>query len=140
MEIYEYNHPMQGQDIAILLQLALHDDTPIPSKDLASILCISTSEVSKALRRCVDSGLLYVNGKERRVNRSGLMEFLAHGLRYAFPATRGSMVRGIPTSASAEPLNSRFLEDSDPPAVWPYAGGKVRGISLAPLYAGAPKP
>ena len=49
------------------------------------------------------------------------------------------MVRGVPTAASAEPLKSRFLEDREPPAVWPYAEGKVRGISLAPLYKGAPK-
>ena|SRR5258707_12590897 len=56
-----------------------------------------------------------------------------------FPSARGSLVRGVPTGASAEPLKSRFLEDGDPPAVWPYAEGKVRGISLAPLYKGAPK-
>jgi hypothetical protein len=67
------------------------------------------------------------------------MEFLAYGLKYAFPPQRGSMVRGVPTAAAAEPLKSRFLEDSDPPTVWPYAGGNVRGISLAPLYRGAPK-
>lgn len=49
------------------------------------------------------------------------------------------MVRGVPTAVAAEPLKSRFLEDKEPPPVWPYADGKVRGISLAPLYEGAPK-
>ena len=49
------------------------------------------------------------------------------------------MVRGVLTAASAEPLKSRFLDDREPPAVWPYAEGTVRGISLAPLYKGAPK-
>ena len=49
------------------------------------------------------------------------------------------MVRGVPTSASAEPLKSRLVGDTDPPTVWPYAEGKVRGIALAPLYQGAPK-
>lgn len=34
---------------------------------------------------------------------------------------------------------SRFLADGDPPEVWPYAEGKVRGIAFAPLYKGAPK-
>jgi hypothetical protein len=47
--------------------------------------------------------------------------------------------RGIPTAAAAEPLKSRFLDDKEPPTVWPYSEGKVRGISLAPLYRGAPK-
>lgn len=49
------------------------------------------------------------------------------------------MARGVPTAAAAEPLKSRFLEDKEPPTVWPYAEGQVRGISLAPLYQGAPK-
>ena len=49
------------------------------------------------------------------------------------------MVRGVPTGASAAPLRSRLLQDTEPPTVWPYAEGKVRGISLSPLYKGAPK-
>jgi hypothetical protein len=67
------------------------------------------------------------------------MEFLAHGLKYAFPPERGALARGVPTAAAAEPLKSRFIESNDPPTVWPYAQGKVRGISLAPLYKGAPE-
>jgi len=130
---------MQGQDIALLLRLAIQDESRLQSKDLADSLSISPSEVSKALKRCVEAGLLYVAGPEKRVNRSGLMEFLSHGLKYVFPPARGSMVRGVPTAASAEPLKSHFLEDREPPAVWSYAEGKVRGISLAPLYKGAPK-
>jgi hypothetical protein len=130
---------MQGQDIALLLRLAIQDGPQLQSKDLAENLLISPSEVSKALKRCADAGLLQVTGSEKRVNRSGLMEFLSHGLKYVFPPARGSMVRGVPTAASAEPLKSHFLEDHEPPAVWQYAEGKVRGISLAPLYKGAPK-
>ena len=130
---------MQGQDIALLLKLSIQNEPAIQSKSLAEELSISPSEVSKALRRCADAGLVHIEGSEKRVNRTALMEFLSHGLRYAFPPERGSMVRGIPTAASAEPLKSRLLEDNEPPAVWPYAEGKVRGISLVPLYRGAPK-
>ena len=130
---------MQGQDIAIVLKLALQSESQVQSKSLADSLFISPSEVSKALKRCAQAGLLYMSGTEKRVNRSGLLEFLTHGLKYAFPAVRGSLVRGLPTAAAAEPLKSRLLEDTDPPAVWPFAGGKSRGISIAPLYAGAPK-
>jgi DNA-binding transcriptional regulator YhcF (GntR family) len=79
---------MQGQDIALLLQLALQDDPRLPSKSLAENLAISPSEVSKALRRCVDAGLLYIADGEKRVNRPALMEFLAHGLRYVWSARR----------------------------------------------------
>lgn len=130
---------MQGQDIALLLKLAIQDEPKLPSKELAASLFISPSEVSKALKRCVDSGLLYISGAEKRVNRTALLEFLGHGLRYVFPPTKGSLVRGMPTAAAAEPLKSRLLEDGEPPVVWPYAEGKVRGIAIAPLYKAAPK-
>ena len=139
MEIYAYNGHMQGQDIALLLKLAIQNEPAIQSKRLAEGLSISPSEVSKALKRCADAGLVYTEGAEKRVNRTGLMEFLSHGLKYAFPPERGSMTRGVPTAAAAEPLKSRFLDDKEPPTVWPYAEGKVRGLSLAPLYRGAPK-
>jgi len=139
MEIRGYNRHMQGQDVALLLKLAILNEPQVPSKNLAESLFISPSEVSKALKRCADSGLLYVSSGEKRVNRSALMEFLAHGLKYVFPPAKGPLVRGVPTAVSAEPLKSRLLEDGEPPAVWPYAAGKVRGMSLAPLYKGAPK-
>ncbi len=139
LEIMGYNLLMQGQDIALLLQLAIQDDPRLPSKSLAENLAISPSEVSKALRRCVDAGMLYIADGEKRVNRPALMEFLAHGLRYVYPPRRGSMVRGVPTAVAAEPLKSRLLQDGEPPTVWPYAEGKVRGLSLEPLYIGAPK-
>ena len=108
---------MQGQDIAILLKLAIQNEPQTPSKELADSLSVSQSEVSKALKRCADAGLIHISGAEKRVNRSGLMEFLAHGLKYAFPPQRGSMARGVPTAAAAEPLKSRLVEDNEPPTV-----------------------
>lgn len=130
---------MQGQDIALLLKLAILNEPGVQSKRLADGLSISPSEVSKALKRCTEAGLVYIEGAEKRVNRTALMEFLSHGLKYAFPAERGSMTRGVPTAAAAEPLKSRLVDDKEPPPVWPYAEGKIRGLSLAPLYKGAPK-
>jgi hypothetical protein len=130
---------MQGQDIALLLKLAVLSNPNVPSKELAAGLHISPSEISKSLKRCVTADLLYISGSEKRVNRTALLEFLAHGLRYVFPPAKGSLVRGMPTAAAAEPLKSRLLEDGEPPTVWPYAEGKVRGISIEPIYKGAPK-
>ncbi len=130
---------MQGQDIALLLKLAIQDEPNLPSKELAASIFISPSEVSKALKRCVNSGLLYLSVTEKRVNQTALLEFLGHGLKYVFLRARGSLVRGVPTATAAEPLKSRLLDDGEPPTVWPYAEGKVRGISIAPLNKGAPK-
>jgi hypothetical protein len=134
-----YNSRMQGQDIALLLKLATLNEPTVPSKELAASLFISPSEVSKSLKRCVEAGLLYVSGSEKRVNGTALLEFLVHGLKYVFPPVRGSMARGVPTATATEPLKSRLLDDGEPPTVWPYAEGKVRGISIAPLYKAAPK-
>ena len=129
---------MQGQDVGLLLKLAI-EDALTPGKQLADALFISPSEVSKSIKRCVATGLLHIGDGGKRVNRSGLLEFLKHGLRYTFPPIRGSMVRGVPTAAAAEPLKSRFVETSEPADVWPFAIGTVRGISFEPLYRGAPK-
>jgi hypothetical protein len=62
---------------------------PCMSLFISNFQSISPSEVSKALKRCVDAGLLHVAGPEKRVNRSGLMEFLSHGLKYVFPSEFG---------------------------------------------------
>ena len=130
--------PMQGQDVALLLKLVLQNESKVTSKDLAKSLFISPSEVSKSLKRSAESGPLHIAHGEKRVNRSALMEFLSHGFKYVFPPAKGSLTRGVPTAAAAEPLKSRFLDDGDPPEIWPYVEGKVRGISLAPLYKVAP--
>ncbi len=130
---------MQGQDIALLLKLATQNDPQVLSKNLAESLFISASEVSKSLKRSAESGMLHIANGEKRVNRSALSEFLSHGFKYVFPPSKGSLVRGVPTSASAEPLKSHFMDDGELPEVWPYAEGKVRGIAFAPLYKGAPK-
>jgi hypothetical protein len=130
---------MQGQDVALLLKLVIQNEPQVQSKDLAESLFISPSEVSKSLKRSAESGLLHISNGEKRVNRSALIEFLSHGFKYVFPPAKGSLARGVPTAAAAEPLKSRFLDDGDPPEVWPYVEGKVRGISFAPLYKGAPR-
>lgn len=130
---------MLGQDIAVLLKLSLQEGARVLSKKLAEELFLPPSEVSKSLNRCKDSGLLYWSDLEKRVNRPALAEFLCHGMRYVFPPDKGGLVRGIPTAAAAKPLNSHFLDDGEPPPVWPYPEGTVRGLSFAPLYKLAPK-
>ena len=73
-----------------------------------------------------------------RPNVSALEEFLIHGLKYAFPAERGGMTRGLPTSYAAEPLKHLISPGAEPIPVWPHSEGKSRGIALAPLYKSVP--
>ncbi len=59
-------------------------------------------------------------------------------MSYVFPAERGELTRGIPTSYAAEPLRSMIAPGNEPAPVWPYEEGPQRGISFAPLYKTAP--
>ncbi len=120
-------------DIPVLLKLTLPGAAEMSFQQLAADLHLSSSEVHASLKRSRLSGLL-VPDAPKSVNRSALLEFLEHGLRYAFPAQRGDLTRGIPTAYAAEPLKSAFQNSAEPPPVWPYVKGKVRGYAFAPLY------
>ena len=120
-------------DIAVLPKVTLQGAAEMSFQQLASDLHLSPSEVHCSCKRSNLSRLLN-QGVRKTVNRTALMQFLEHGLRYAFPVEQGALSRGIPTAYAAEPLRSAIQQGSDPPPVWPYAEGTVRGYSLAPLY------
>ncbi len=120
-------------DIPVLLKLTLPGSSEMSFQQLASDLHLSSSEVHASFKRGRLSGL-FAQDEPKRVNRSALLEFLEHGLRYAFPAERGDLTRGIPTAYAAEPLKGLLQQGTDPPPVWPTVNGKVRGYSFAPLY------
>jgi hypothetical protein len=130
---------MVGQDIVMLLKLSLQRESRVLSKKLANELFLSPSEISKSLHRCREAGLLYWTDLEKRVNRPALLELLSHGLRYVFPPEKGGLTRGIPTATAVEPLKAYFPANTEPPPVWPYAEGTVRGFSFSPLYRSVPQ-
>jgi hypothetical protein len=130
---------MNGLDILVLLKLCALENPRIQSKVLASQLHLSPSEITQSLKRCRASGLLSWSEPDKCVNRAAFLEFLVHGFRYVFPAETGSMTRGIPTGAAAEPLRSRFIDSGEPPAVWPHEEGTVRGFAYEPIHRRAPE-
>jgi hypothetical protein len=67
-----------------------------------------------------------------------LLEFLVHGVKYAFPARHGSESIGMPTAYAAAPLNSKIVASSAAIPVWPDPEGSARGQALFPLYPSAP--
>lgn len=73
------------------------------------------------------------------LNRANVKEFLVHGVKYAFPVHRGGLVRGIRTAHAAPPLDTQIAASSEPPPVWPYAEGSVRGTEFSPLYKNVPE-
>lgn len=125
-------------DICVLLRLTLENAESHSFQQLASDLVLSASEVHGSAGRAEQSGLLRREGRRRLVNRSGLLEFLEHGLRYAFPSEKGALTRGMPTAFAAEPLRSVLHGEVGPVPVWPHAEGTARGYAFAPLYKHAP--
>ncbi|WP_139959575.1 hypothetical protein [Flavicella sediminum] len=126
---------MKPQDVLLLLKVICVDNPQWNQKSIAESLEMSQSEISESVARSKFSGLLDPKGKV--VMKLALLEFLQFGLRYVFPQKPGAVVRGIPTSHSAPPLNN--LINSTEHYVWPYAKGTVRGHSIIPLYSSVPQ-
>lgn len=118
---------LRPADVGVALSLV---EYPGASYDqLHDVLGISRSNAHSAVRRLRLAGL--VRQDERVVVPSSLLEFLVHGVRYAFPASLGASARGVPTS-HAGPMFSHDIVAEDA-VVWPSAKGSVVGQSLAPL-------
>ncbi|MFM7244702.1 MAG: hypothetical protein ACKO40_11115, partial [Planctomycetaceae bacterium] len=124
---------LKPQDLAAAVKFALAGAQTYDQ--LAASLAISKSEAHAAVKRAKAAGLVFA---DRQPNRHGLLEFLIHGVRYAFPADRGRQVRGMPTAHAAPPLSAHIHLGTEPPPVWPDPKGDVRGESFSPLYPGAP--
>jgi hypothetical protein len=150
---------LKPQDVLVLLKIcslasAEASGSRPPMAWLGMELGLSSSEVHAAFRRLRASGLLQAETMTRpgapasprsrgkvdwiRPNISGVEEFLVHGLKYAFPPKRGELTRGIPTSYAAAPLKAHIAKGQEPPPVWPYSDGKVRGFAFEPLYRTVP--
>jgi hypothetical protein len=106
---------------------------------VAADLKMSPSEVHAAIQRLRQARLLHGPEMEDKPNVSGLEEFLLHGVKYAFPAKRGEVTRGMPTSYFGPPLKDQIAPGDELPPVWPWRDGDTRGIALLPLYKTAPE-
>jgi len=120
--------PLKPVDVVVGLRLA---EAPEAKYDeLSHDLGISSSTAHAAVRRLQAAGLL--RPSSRVVNWLALQEFLAHGLRYVFPARPGERVRGVPTAHAGPPLAKHIVANDA--IVWPNAEGPAEGEAIAPLY------
>ena len=114
---------------------------PVNVRNLASKTGLSKSEVSLAMRRCLEAGLAAPDAKTgifMPVSRN-LLEFLIHGLKYAFPAKLGPVMRGIPTAFAAPVLDGKLMSAGELIPVWADGLGQHKGQSIEPLYKTAPQ-
>ena len=129
---------LRPQDVLILVKLLSYQGPRPAMAQMGIDLSISSSEVHAALKRLVLSRLVSNDDSGNRPLLQAVEEFLLHGVKYAFPAKRGEVTRGLPTSYAAPPLNTEIESGSELPPVWPFPDGKQRGVSLEPLYKTAP--
>jgi hypothetical protein len=144
-------HP---QDIVVLLKLVASRDLNKrwTYAELSKELLMSASQVFRSAERAEAAHLLVTppvhfppgSGEDLpRVwmwpNNNNLLEFLLHGVKYAFPVERGGTTRGIQTAEAASPLIQHFPEVFPLPPVWPYPDGLVRGIAFSPLSKNVPQ-
>jgi hypothetical protein len=118
----------------VLLRLSLADAMPTYAV-LADELGLGASEVHAAIARAQAAQLVFKDASgEPQLVRHALLTFVLHGARYAFPAVRGEMTRGLPTVYAAPPLDTLIKQPNELPFVWPDKLGEVRGMALYPLY------
>jgi DNA-binding Lrp family transcriptional regulator len=129
---------LKPQDIVVALKLFRYPQKRPPFSVMATDLGLSPSEVHGAMKRLQGARLIHAPEMQDRPNVSALEEFLVHGLKYAFPAQRGSVTRGIPTSYAASPLNTEIVLGDELPPVWPWPEGDTRGVAFEPLYKTVP--
>jgi hypothetical protein len=131
---------LRPQDLVVLLRLSLEPGQSPTYASLAGELGLTASEVHAAIERATLAQLTRKDSAGKAtIVREALKLFIQHGARYAFPATRGAMTRGIATGYAASPLKEKIVQSNDPPPVWPHKNGNVRGETLYPLYPTVPE-
>lgn len=125
------------QDVVVLAKLVSYGGERPPIAQVAGDLALSPSQVHASLKRLERSRL--VDAQTGRPLLKAVEEFLIHGVKYAFPAQRGEVTRGMPTAYAAPPLSDHIADSGDLPPVWPNSEGDVRGVTFEPLHKAAPK-
>lgn len=133
---------LKPQDLLVCLKLVALNSESWTYSSLSLELAMSASEANAAIARALTAGLVrdpVLGEKNPRPVIDALKEFLVHGVKYAFPPVRGELVRGVPTSHAAPALRKELSDLNEPPPVWPFEEGQVRGIAFSPLYRSVPK-
>ncbi|MEJ2286367.1 MAG: hypothetical protein P8X85_22550 [Desulfobacterales bacterium] len=119
-----------------MLKLVVRDGSDWSYPVLSHELSMSASEVHAGVKRAVAARLMDMQRKIPVI--SNLLEFLIHGVKYAFPPDRGGLTRGMPTGYAAPPLKALIMQPDEPPPVWPDPEGTVRGYEFSPLFSAVP--
>ena len=128
---------VKDADIYVLAGL-LAQSGPWSYRSLAARLRVPHPVVQRALARARAADLY--SPDRREVHRPHFEEFAIHALRFVAPAQLGPLAPGVPAAWAAEPM-ARAIRSAgeEPPPVWPFAQGRVRGQAIEPLHPAAPE-
>lgn len=130
---------LKPQDLLVVLKRAVHPRRSWTYVSLGEALQMSASQVHRSVQRCLIAGLATSSARgEWQAVRGALIEFVVHGVRYAFPAKLGAVRRGVPTSFGTPPLSEHISSAPGEAPVWAHPEGVAKGPSLSPLSRNAP--
>ena len=133
---------LKALDLVVSVKVAVLGDPGWTIATLARALGMDDAQIFRSLRQATSAGFLASNRAGVRVNyrahHAALREFITHGVRYAFPPTRGGFTRGLPTAYAAPVMAAHVTPGDDPPPVWPEPEGTTRGEAFAPLHRCVP--
>jgi hypothetical protein len=128
---------IKDSDIYVLGGLLAHDEA-WSYRSFAERLRVPHPVVQRALERAKGADLY--SADRREVHLPHFEEFALHALRFVVPVRLGSLTAGVPAAWAAEPMAGAIRSSGDePPPVWPYAFGRVRGQAIEPLHSAAPE-
>ena len=128
---------IKAQDVFVALDLCREEGTMGTYAERGARLGMSASEVHAAVRRLEKARLL--DPETGEVRRNPFLDFLEHGVPYAFAERPGEVIRGIPTAWAAPVMADKITGNSELPPVWPDPEGKMQGVTVHPLYRSVPK-
>lgn len=127
---------LKPQDIVLALSL-ICQKSPTSYAEKGRVLKMSASEVHAGEGRLVTARLL--DSEKKMVRKAALMEFLVHGVPYAFATAPKEFTRGIPTAWAAPVLaNQLSFSDQNQP-IWPDPESNIQGLAIEPLYRNVPE-
>ena len=128
---------VKKSDIYVLAGL-LANEGDWTFRSLAERLHVPHPVVQRALSRAKVADLY--SADRREIHLPHFEEFAVHALRFVAPAQLGAMVPGVPAAWAAEPMAGVIVvSGEEPPPVWPYVAGRVRGQAVEPLHPAAPE-
>lgn len=128
---------VKDSDVYVLSGLLAHEGA-WSYRSLAERLRVPHPAVQRALERAKGADLFSV--ERREVHLPHFEEFALHALRFVVPARLGPLTAGVPAAWAAEPMAGAIRSSGDePPPVWSFALGRVRGQAIEPLHPAAPE-